>query len=392
MTIARMSAAEKRQARRVTASDDPFTVQPAVGTGRGPTPLIGFVPLLLRRCATVALRSPLLRIVGTVLAVFLLVHSMNLPKAAHGLRDANVGWAVLGVALTGLALIGSVLEWGVLLRGTGHRLGWGALSSWYLQGLFVGQVLPAGVGGDALRAVEVGKVTGHGHALASLAGSRMAGTLGMALWGVAGAVLLRAWLGPAGVVGACAFAVAMVVAWVLALGADRVVRRLHHGAGSSALRRRIHAVLHPFTGAFHGYRRRPHIVAQCLVIGAAGWGVNLCALAVFARSVGVDASWSLFAVSIPVTLLATLAPFSMNGVGLREGVLVALLAHAGVSTTHAGTLSILIDIQMVPFALLGAVFWARRRRPQVPVQPATVTEPPAGMVVEPAAVLAAQGA
>jgi uncharacterized iron-regulated membrane protein len=70
----------------------------------------------------------------------------------------------------------------------------------------------------------------------------------------------------------------------------------------------------------------------------------------------------MFAVAIPVTLLATLAPFSMNGLGLREGVLVGLLAHAGVSSANAGALAVLIDLQMVPFALFGAVLWMRRRK------------------------------
>ena len=319
-----------------------------------------FVNGTIRRVTRVALRSPLIRVGGTVAGLAILLHSIDVQKAASGLRDANVGWAVLGMGLTAVALLSSVLEWGVLLRGTGHRLSWASLSSWYLQGLFVGQVLPAGVGGDALRAVEVGKLTGHGHALASLAGSRMAGTLGMAAWGVAGAVLLRAWLGPAGVIGACVFVVAMVVAWVMALGADRIVRRLH--GNPCRIRKRIFTLLHPFTGAFRGYSRRPHVLAQCLAVGAAGWGINLLALAFFARALGINAEWSMFAVAIPVTLLATLAPFSMNGLGLREGVLVGLLAHAGVSTANAGALALLIDLQMVPFALFGAVLWMRHRK------------------------------
>lgn len=314
----------------------------------------------LRRSLGTALRSPWVRLGGTLVGVGILIKSVDVGKAAHGLRDANPTWATLGMLLTGIALMSSVLEWGVLLRGTGHRLSWASLSSWYLQGLFVGQVLPAGVGGDALRAVEVGKVTGHGHALASLAGSRMAGTLGMAAWGVAGAVLLRAWLGPVGVIGACVFVVAMVIAWVMALGADRVVRRFH--GHEARWRKRVFSVLHPFTGAFRGYRRRPHVLAQCLAVGAAGWGINLLSLAFFARALGINAEWSMFAVAIPVTLLATLAPFSMNGLGLREGVLVGLLAHAGVSSANAGALAVLIDLQMVPFALFGAVLWMRRRK------------------------------
>lgn len=314
----------------------------------------------LRRSLRIALRSPVVRVGGTVAGIGILIHSVDIGKAASGLRDANVGWASLGMVLTAVALMSSVLEWGVLLRGTGHRLSWASLSSWYLQGLFVGQVLPAGVGGDALRAVEVGKVTGHGNALASLAGSRMAGTLGMAVWGVAGAVLLRAWLGTAGIIGACVFVVAMVVAWVLALGADRVVRTMR--GHECRWRKRVFAVLHPFTGAFRAYRGRPHVLAQCIAVGAAGWGINLLALAFFARALGINADWSMFAVAIPVTLLATLAPFSLNGLGLREGVLVGLLAHAGVSSGNAGALAVLIDLQMVPFALFGAVLWMRHRK------------------------------
>jgi len=314
----------------------------------------------LRQITRFGLRSPLVRLGGTVAGVAVLLHSVDVSKAARGLAEANVGWAALGLALTGIALMSSVLEWGVLLRGTGHRLAWSSLSSWYLQGLFVGQVLPAGVGGDALRAVEVGKVTGHGHALASLAGSRMAGTLGMAAWGVAGAVLLRAWLGPMGIIGACVFAVVMVVAWVMALGADRVVRRMR--SHECKWRKRIANGLHPFTGAFRGYRGVPSVLVKSMLIGAAGWGINLCALAIFAKALGIHADWSLFAVAIPITLLATLAPFSMNGLGLREGVLVGLLAHAGVNTAHAGALAVLIDLQMVPFALFGAVLWMRRRK------------------------------
>jgi len=314
----------------------------------------------LRQITRVGLRSPLVRLAGTVAGIAVLLHSIDVSKAAKGLAQANVGWASLGVALTALALLSSVVEWGVLLRGTGHRLAWSSLSSWYLQGLFVGQVLPAGVGGDALRAVEVGKVTGHGHALASLAGSRMAGTLGMAIWGVAGAVLLRAWMGTAGIIGACVFAVAMVVAWVLALGADRVVRRMR--GHDCRYRKRLANALHPFTGAFRAYRRVPRVLVQSMLIGAVGWGINLCALAIFAKALGIHADWSLFAVAIPITLLATLAPFSMNGLGLREGVLVGLLAHAGVNSAHAGSLAVLIDLQMVPFALFGAVLWMRRRK------------------------------
>jgi hypothetical protein len=103
-------------------------------------------------------------------------------------------------------------------------------------------------------------------------------------------------------------------------------------------------------------------VVQSLLVGAAGWGFNLLALSVAARAIGVNLSWTVLAVCIPITLLVALAPFSINGLGLREGVLVALLSHSGVSVAHAGAISVLIDLQMIPFAVLGAVLWSRHRR------------------------------
>jgi glycosyltransferase 2 family protein len=313
----------------------------------------------LRSVRAVA-RSPLTRGAGTLLAVLLLLHSMDLSKTARGFRDARPAWVGFGVLLTAVSVIGSVLQWGVLVRGGDHRLRWRSLFSWHLQGLFMSQILPSGLGGDALRAVEVGRVIGHGHALASLCGSRMAGALGIALWGIAGTVVLRGWLGLPGVAAAALFAVAMVVAWVAALLGDRL---FPHGVACdrSAWRRRLGTSLHSFSSALGAYRRRPWALVQSLSLGAASWGVNLVALGALARSVDVDATWLVFSVAIPLTLVTTLAPFSLNGIGLREGVLIGLLMHFGVSTAHAGALSVLIDVQTAPFAMLGAVFWMRQR-------------------------------
>ena len=219
-------------------------------------------------------------------------------------------------------------------------------------------MLPAGVGGDAMRTVEMGRQVGHGRVLASLAGSRMAGMLGMTCWGIAAAVFLRALLGTGVLVVIAALALGVVVIWMLALSADRLMPYRLLTRVSGAMSRGIRS----FSEAFAGYRQHPHAVAQSLLVGAAGWGFNLLALSLAARAIGVDLSWTVLAVCIPITLLVALAPFSINGLGLREGVLVALLAKSGVSVAHASEISLLIDLQMVPFAILGAVLWTRHRR------------------------------
>ena len=325
--------------------------------------------------ARAVLGSKWLRIGGTLAGVAFLVHNVDMGRAGASLMHADWRWISLALVLTAIACLASVFEWGVLLRssagiGSGqpaaqaeqrqhhHLFSWTRLSSSYLQSLFFAQLLPAGVGGDAMRTVEMGKVVGHGKILASLAGSRMAGTLGMAFWGLAAAVMLRGWIGIGSLVGACVFAGLMVLAWMAALAADRIVGRHLFQRSSRAFVR----TLVSFAQTFSGYRRHPHAIVQCIVVGAAGWGVNILALDIFARAIGVDISWTVFAVAIPVTLVATLTPFSINGLGIREGVLVGMLAHAGVSAAQSAAIAVLVDVQMLPFGILGAMLWMRHRR------------------------------
>lgn len=325
-------------------------------------------------CATVS--SPWARVVGTLGGIALLVHTVDWAGAGKSLSHADPKFMVAALGLTSLAVAASVVEWGVLLRTApvtsgGHRhsiLAWRRLSSSYLQSLFFAQVVPAGVGGDAMRAVEMGKSVGHGRLFASLAASRMAGMLGMACWGLAGAILLRTWLGSGIVAGAAVLAGVIMMIWGGALISDRLVPRRLLASGIWAVRKTVTG-LHSLAEGFASYRSHPHAVAQCLLVGAAGWGVNLLALDLAAKAIGVDLSWTVLAIAIPLTLLAALAPFSVNGLGVREGVLIGLLTHAGVSSGHAGALSLLIDLQMVPFAILGAFLWMRHRRKVHPIAP-----------------------
>jgi len=305
------------------------------------------------------LRSPVLAVVGTAIGVLLLVHTVDLPRAGSGLRQADADLVALGVGLTGVGILCTVLGWGVLLRGIGHPISWRLLTSWYLQALFVGHVAPSGAAGDAVRVLRVGKVTGHGRALASLATTRMAGALGTALFGLAGAILLHSAFGVPVLVGAAGYVVSILAACVLAFQANAVTRFLQRRG--SPLCHRAARWCAPATDSFEALRRNPSVLGQCLAIHIAGWAVNLIALQLFASAVGINAGWSVFAVAVPFSLLAASIPVAVRGIGIREGVLVGMLAHLGIDPGHGVALAVLLDLQLLPFALLGgALVWTRR--------------------------------
>lgn len=314
----------------------------------------------LRRASSLLLGSPWVRLAGTGLAAWLFVRGVDLRSATQLLAHVSPGWTLLAVGLAALSVVASVTEWGVLLRGTGHGLDWPFLGAWYLKGLFVSQVLPAGFGGDAMRALRIGRITGHGPMVASLIGGRMSGTLGMSLWALAAAVLLRGVLHVPMLVGFAVFAGFMLVSWVLALLAEHVRCRIPEH------RRTAHAAgrfLRPLTTAFADYRGHPGTIVQSIAAGTAGWGLNLFSMEAFALALGRDVAWSVFAVALPIALLATFVPISANGLGVREGVVFALLVHAHVSPGMATALSLFVDLQMIPFAILGGLaFLVEHRR------------------------------
>ncbi len=299
------------------------------------------------------LGSPWTRLLGTVAAAVLFARAVGIRRAVAHFGHLSGGWALVAVGLAGLSVVASVIEWGALLRGTGHSLAWRFLGGWYVRGLFVNQVLPTGVGGDAVRAMRVGRVTGRGPAVASLVGSRMAGTLAMAGWGLCGAVLLRALVRVPAVPGFTAFVALMLLAWGLALAGSRLGRHIPCGRGPVG--RAVTGVVRPLAAALGHYRACPAAVAQSIIAGTVGWGLNLFSMQAFALALGVDIPWTVFALVLPVALLATFAPVAANGIGVREGLLVFLLTRFHVPLATAVALALFVDLQLVPFAAVGGV-------------------------------------
>lgn len=304
----------------------------------------------LRRAAS----RPWVRVGVTLLAFMVFVHSVNLGSALKAFGDLHWQWALLALALAGLSVLASILEWGALVRGAGKMLGWRYLGGWYMKGLFINQVLPAGVGSDAVRAVQVGKVAGHGPVIASLVGSRMAGTLGMALWGLLGAVVMHNVFRVPGLIGFACFSGVMLICWALALGAERLFARVLR-KDPAEFGWRVHLQrIGPFLRSLANYKGTPGALSCSIVAGGLGWGLNLLSMEAFSKALGYTISWEVFALALPVALLVTFIPISANGIGIREGVLVFLLVQFHVPLGIAAAMAIFVDFQLLPFAALGA--------------------------------------
>jgi uncharacterized membrane protein YbhN (UPF0104 family) len=96
----------------------------------------------------------------------------------------------------------------------------------------------------------------------------------------------------------------------------------------------------------------------------AGWlalslvihGTNIAA--VWCLAAGMELSLSPLAAftTVPLAMVAALLPITVNGWGVREGVMVLLLANFGIGSTEAATLSVLFGLSQLIFGLAAGLF------------------------------------
>ena len=74
-----------------------------------------------------------------------------------------------------------------------------------------------------------------------------------------------------------------------------------------------------------------------------------------ARAVGLETPALVFFLVVPASVIVALLPITLNGLGLREGVLVGLLVSAGAPAAGAGAFALLALLVTSSFALIGGI-------------------------------------
>jgi len=226
------------------------------------------------------------------------------------------------------------------------------------------QLLPAGIAGEAVRIYELSEQVGVATSSAAVALARLNSTLALATWALVGAILLDGSIGPlaTAICGLSFFLIAVV--WSISFWPRTVVDRV-----VLWLENRHNALIDkviPFIRALQDMGGNHYAFCLSLLSSLIGWGINFSALSAFAFSISLTIMPTVFATALQLSLLATLIPFTMNGFGLREGILLNVLMKAGIPSSHAAIIAILVDLQLLPFVLISAAAWMLTRKAQPP--------------------------
>ena len=265
-----------------------------------------------------------------------IVGQAGLGQLAGAARSADVRPYALAVGLAFAGILIRSVRWQVLLNAVGARVPFRRTVYLYFAGAFFNTFLPTGFGGDVVRVLEIGEGATSQQAAGTALVDRLTGFIVLFLLALVtlpfsygllprGMGLLIALLAGAALLGSAL------------LFEGRLLRRV-----TARLPRALSLAGDAWVGRTYG------VITACGWRGVAAallWSLifnlpQIWANALVARALGLDLSLWVFFMYVPVTTAALLAPISISGFGVREGIYVTLFGPLGVSTAQAVALSL----------------------------------------------------
>ena len=272
---------------------------------------------------------------------------------------SSIAWPALALAVGAQALAKIVwaFRWRQILRALGLERSFGELLAALMVGLFYNSLLPTGIGGDVVRGIYASRTK------ADLVGSYAALLIERAV-----GIIVAATLATLAAVAALLteglpvddsflISIAMFGSLIAAFG---VLALYWEGWGSGLLQRfrlpqRVHRIVAEFSLCIASFRqpgtRRGYIVATSFALQS----IKVLFYVACARAVGLDTEALAFFFIVPASVIAAMLPFTLNGLGVREGVLIGLLVSLGAPAEGAAAFALLALLVAVAFQLLGGV-------------------------------------
>lgn len=242
------------------------------------------------------------------------------------------------------------VRWWTLATALGIQASLGRMWRLFAEGLFFSLCLPSSIGGDVIKIFRLSPTkSGRVRAAFSVAADRVAGLIAVLVIGLAamsGRTLgVSGWatigIGVGFLLGACA--ATWLGMWLL--------RRVH---ASLAAEGRLAGMLRPLVP----YQNRPGVLIAAIGQSIVVQLINAVVLLTLGWGLGLQIPALAYFSVAPLVTLATALPLSINGVGIREGLIVVLLNEYGVSKELGTALGLIWFTVSVTSGLLGGLVYA----------------------------------
>ncbi|MSP39444.1 MAG: flippase-like domain-containing protein [Deltaproteobacteria bacterium] len=277
----------------------------------------------------------------------------------HTLASANYSWIALALVVYLFAQLISAVRWTVLARPLGIATPFKNLVNYYLIGMFFNLFAPGTVGGDVSRVfylVRDEEAHAHGRAVTT---TRAAMSV---LMDRAIGMIVLVWLGAAGLllfpdypVPSTARLITLIMAggFVAAVLLIPVLRQL--------LPEGSHPLVVKIRLALRSYRTDWRAPAAASALSVLVHLIQSWMHFIMALALGLDLPFSFCIIVYPLVGTFSAIPVSLNGLGLREGGYIYLLAVIGIGTEQSIAFGLLLFLIVVLDSLIGGVLFLLQR-------------------------------
>jgi glycosyltransferase 2 family protein len=295
-------------------------------------------------------------VIGIAIVGFLLWHYDARPALRMLARER--WWcfaAAIAIYLGGQLL--SAWRWQLLASILKLRGSYAEFVRYYFICMFTNLFVPGLIGGDAARALYLGRRDGKmGEAIASALADRGYGLLGLLWLAALIAIAFHRNALPSNVTAPIIAVGALGLAFYLA---SPMIARIIH-----LTPRPVHRAL----GIIAPYLHQPGAVLPAVLISMIYQSLLALAQYVLARGLGFNVPLVLFLLIVPVANVLTTLPITLNGLGLRETAYLFLFGMAGVGREDAIALGLLFFAAICVGGLFGGLAFISTELPICPIE------------------------
>jgi len=283
----------------------------------------------------------MLKLVLSLGLLALVLNRVGWEETRQAVSGAYIPYLVGALVLALVSILVRAFRWKLLLDALNMRFSLARLTQLYFVGAFFSTFLPTGVGGDVVRAYEVAQQSEKSaEAVGTVLWDRASGLLVLFLMALVALVFSHSLVGNQIVLAIVLLtlmswggvALLMQQGWLEKLGLLQFVRRFH-ALGE------VYQSVHDCGPATIGRTLAVSFLLNALLIA-----MNI----LIAWALGVRISLWYFVLFVPIISSLLMLPVSVSGLGVREGAYVYLFTRAGVLTSQA------LGMSLIVYALNGA--------------------------------------
>ncbi|MBN1568372.1 MAG: flippase-like domain-containing protein [Acidobacteria bacterium] len=301
---------------------------------------------------------PILKLIFTILLLFLVFQSIDVSKITHDLRAFNLRPILVLLAICWLGQLLCSERWRIFASAMQMQGSYLSFVQMYFIGMFFNIGLPSLIGGDAIKAYILSRKNGKPLylGLASVLQDRAAGLISLLIYGSV-AILLHPilWKG-------FSLWTAYLLSWIavafvlwLVLKGDRLYRRFIVPESASFFQKMLKMIAE-FQQALGMSRLKTSGFLRITLYSFINSGLVLWIFRQVTVAAGYKIDFIPFSGLFPLVILATMLPVTLSGLGVREWVYVEALILVGVPRGPGLIISLATSALILLCNLAGIIF------------------------------------